>query len=253
MTLHLPTTEQLASVAALYHPGLAVDCVIFGFHSQQLKVLLLEPYEGQHWSLPGGFVLKDEDVDNAATTVLKDRTGLSDIFLRQFHLFGTVNRMTLTPHPIVTAIKDQETWFSQRFVSMGYYALVDYTAVNPQPNEISKSCEWWELNSLPLLIQDHQQIINQALMTLQQRIRQEPIGYQLLPEKFTMPELLKLYEAILGRELDRRNFQRKMLSYKILNPLEERRQGGAHKAPRLYSFNVENYQQALEHGLQGGW
>jgi hypothetical protein len=144
-------------------------------------------------------------------------------------------------------------WVAERFVSIGYYALVDYTAFEPHPDAKSKAVAWWELNALPPLILDHQAMIDKALETLRLRLRHEPIGYELLPEKFTMSELQKLYEAVLGRTMNRRNFHRKMLSYGILKDLQESRQGVPHKAPRLYSFDQTGYKQALQQGLRGGW
>lgn len=243
-----------------FQPGVSVDCVIFGFHDNQLKILLLETYYDKHWRLAGGLVAKKEDVDAAAISMLRARTGLTDIFLRQFHVFGDAKRTSrsqdilgsseTTPHTVNSA---QKEWLLQRFVSVGYYALVDYATAQPRAGEFTKSCAWWELSKLPLLIFDHQQMIDSALESLRLRLLYEPIGYNLLPEKFTMPELQKLYEAILGRPLDRRNFQRRILSYGILQALGERRKGGAHKAPGLYSFDVAAYNNALKQGLKDGW
>ncbi|WP_089684148.1 NUDIX hydrolase [Catalinimonas alkaloidigena] len=241
-----------------YHPGLSVDCVIFGFHDNQLKVLLLKmSHTDQRWALPGGFVLKDEDVESAAHHVLQSRTGLDNIFLRQFYLFGEVERSDrelnrkmlqgrgVDPH--------EDHWLLQRFITIGYYALVDFTKALPRPDELSDACDWWDFHNLPPLMMDHARILQKALEALRQQLNREPIGYNLLPEKFTMPELQKLYETILGKTLDRRNFQRKMLAYGILERLNERRSGGAHKAPYLYRFDLASYHKALEEGFSGGW
>lgn len=242
---------------ALYHPGLSVDCVIFGFHDNQLKLLLLKMKYTEQWALPGGFVLKEESVEAAAYRILKDRTGLENIFLRQFHLFGNpkradgnYNEKLMKHSPMGGAAKE---FFMQRFITVGYYALVDFSHAVPRPDDISDDCRWWNLHDVPDLIIDHSQILKKALETLRLQLKYQPIGYELLPEKFTMPELQKLYEMILGKELDRRNFQRKMLSYGILKNTGETRKGGAHKAPYLYHFDLEKYQQALEEGLEGGW
>ncbi|WP_242923217.1 NUDIX hydrolase [Pontibacter liquoris] len=241
----------------LLHPGLSVDCVIFGFHGNQLKVLLLRMKHAAQWALPGGFVRKEEDVDDAAVRVLQSRTGLEDVFLRQFYLFGEVARSepNLNGEMMVRQGKapDQDHWLRQRFVSMGYYALVDFQTAVPRPDPISDACAWWDLQQVPVLALDHSQILAKALETLRRQLTYQPIGYNLLPEKFTMPELQKLYETILNKALDRRNFQRKMLGYGILKRLEERKSGGAHKAPYLYSFDKERYQLALQDGLQQGW
>jgi len=241
----------------LYHPGLSLDCVIFGFHDSQMQVLLLKMKHTDRWALPGGFMLKEESLEDAAYRVLKDRTGLENIFLNQFHVFGdpkraekNYNEKLLNDAPMGESLK---TFFKQRFVTVGYYALVDFSHTVPRPDDISDECLWWNLHEVPPLIIDHPKILNKALETLRLQINYQPIGYNLLPEKFTMPELQKLYETILGKSLDRRNFQRKMLGYNILKKLGETRKGGAHKAPYLYSFDIENYNKALAQGLQGEW
>ncbi|MFN7118055.1 MAG: NUDIX hydrolase [Saprospiraceae bacterium] len=240
-----------------FHPGLSLDCVIFGFHDNQMQVLLLKMKHTAGWALPGGFVFKEESLEAAAYRVLKDRTGLENIFLNQFHVFGdpmraddNYNEKLLEKADMGKSIK---AFFKQRFVTVGYYALVNFSNTIPRPDDISEECRWWNLHEVPPLIIDHPQILNKALETLRLQLRHQPIGYNLLPEKFTMPELQKLYETILGKTLDRRNFQRKVLSYGILKKLDETRKGGAHKAPYLYSFDLEKYQKALEQGLQGEW
>lgn len=209
------------------------------------------------WAIPGGFVKKDEEVDNAATRILEKRTGLKDIFLEQFHLFGNLERHD--NYHVNKLVGDKvippshEGWFRQRFVTVGYFALVEFSKVEPAPDTISEKCEWISLNTHPKLILDHQKIINRGLKALQNRLRSQPIGRELLPEKFTMTELRTLYETILGEKLDRGNFQRKILSYGFLKRLEETRKGGAHKAPYLYTFNDEKYDQSLILGFSRIW
>lgn len=240
-----------------YLPSLSLDCVIFGFHENQLKVLLLKFKNLDVWALPGGFVFKDEDVADAARRVLQERTGLTEIFLQQFNVFGNAKRTDLNLHKQLLK-KDgvnlhRDHWLLRRFVTIGYYALVEYSYVNPQPDVFSDECTWRDINDLPKMMMDHHDILIKALETLRSHLNYHPIGYNLLPEKFTMPQLQKLYETILGKELDRRNFQRKILSYGIVRRLKEVKKGGAHKAPYLYSFDVRKYQQALKESLQGGW
>ena len=241
----------------LFLEHVSVDCVVFGFHENELKVLLLKMKEADLWALPGGFVQKEEHVDLAAHRVLKERTGLDDIFLQQFYLFGDPERSN---HKLM---KDRfqknnfkvsaNNWLLKRFITVGYYALVEYSQVNPQPDTLSDACTWFDLRQLPDLILDHKNIFDKALETVRLQLNYQPIGYNLLPDKFTMPELQKLYETILDRNLDRRNFQRRILGYKILRRLNERRKGGAHKAPYLYSFDLRKYHKALKEGFQGGW
>lgn len=236
---------------------ISLDCVVFGFHENQIKVLLLRTKKTKEWALPGGFVFNDESIEVAASRVLKQRTGLDDIFLTQFHIFSDPQRSKNNP-----AVSDvielgnnfpKQSWFDQRFISVGFYALVEYSKVQPMPDILSDRCEWIRLDEIGELIIDHRQILDKALETLRLQLIFQPVGYNLLPEKFTMPELQKLYETILGKELDRRNFMRKMLTYNILDKLGEVKPGGAHKAPTLYKFNLENYQKALDEGLNGRW
>lgn len=240
-----------------YHPGLSVDCVIFGFHQNELKILLLKMHNLKKWAVPGGFVKKDEEVDDAATRILEERTGLKDIFLEQFHLFGNLERHDNSY--VDKLIKDEvispslESWFRQRFVTIGYFALVEFSKADPAPDIISEKCEWISLTSLPRLIIDHQQIVDKGLEALRNRLRSQPVGRELLPDKFTMTELRTLYETILGEELDRGNFQRKILSYGILKRMNETRKGGAHKAPYLYTFNAEKYDQSLSQRFSRIW
>jgi ADP-ribose pyrophosphatase YjhB (NUDIX family) len=235
---------------------ISLDCVVFGFHDNQLKVLLLRMKYTKEWALPGGFLHEDESLETAATRVLKIRTGLDNIFLKEFKVFSDPMRSKTNPAVqdlIESGANPDQSWFNQRFISVGFYALVDFSKTIPQHDNLSDLCTWKPLNEIGSLILDHNQILENALETLRIQLNHQPVGYNLLPEKFTMPELQKLYETILGKELDRRNFQRKMLSYNILNKLEERKTGGAHKAPFLYEFNLENYQKALQNGLYGGW
>lgn len=241
----------------IYHPGLSVDCVIFGFHENELKVLLLKMKHTSKWALPGGFVLKEEHVDLAAIRVLENRTGLQNIFLQQFYTFGDPARHD---HELDLELFKQsgrdpvkEHWFLQRFVTVGYYALIEFSKADPRPDTLSDACEWKSIDDLPDMILDHRKILEKAHETIRFHLNYQPIGYNLLPAKFTMPELQKLYETILGKPLDRRNFQRKMLAYGILKDLGERRKGGAHKAPYLYSFDLKNYNAALKKGLKGSW
>ncbi|WP_345247472.1 NUDIX hydrolase [Nibrella saemangeumensis] len=241
----------------LYHPGFSIDCAIFGFHANQLKVLLLKVKNTGRWALPGGFMLKNEDVETAAARLLKARTGLEHVFLRQFYLFGDLarndeafNRQRLRKENIQASA---EHWFLQRFLTLGYYALVDFAQAVPRPDYISEDCAWWDLHEVPALMLDHNRILDKALETLRLQLTYQPIGYNLLPEKFTMTELQCLYETILGRKLDRRNFLRRIQSYGILRRLDERRDGVAHKPPYLYRFDLPAYEQALRQGLNGAW
>lgn len=229
----------------------SVDCIIFGFHNNQLKVLLLKWKDQGGWCIPGGFVKKDESLDDAAKRVLKERTGLKHIFLRQFQTFGEPNREKgKRPFKIPGASK---SWYMERFVSVGYWALVEYSKVKPHPDWLSEECRWWDIHEVPRLIYDHSAIVTKALEALRHNLNDHPVGYNLLPEKFTMPELQCLYETILDTQIDRRNFQKKMISLNILVRLKARKNEGSRKPPFLYRFDKKRYEKAMKKGLATGF
>ena len=236
-----------------YLPHISIDCVVFGFHEGLLKVLLLKIKNEGGWYLPGGFVLKDEPIELSANRILKERTRLDEIFLQQFHDFGDPQRSKQHFDMYKDMVPPKDNWFTNRFLTIGYYALVDFCDVNPSPDQFAATCNWCDLNDLPELKLDHALILKTALDTLRLQLNYQPIGYNLMQKEFTMPELQKLYETILDKKLDRRNFQRRMLGFGILKRSEKPRKGGAHKAPYLYSFDLENYEAALKEGFKGGW
>ena len=246
--------ELIDQGEGVYLPQLSVDCVIFGLHHDQLKVLVLKVKDTPLWSLPGGYVRRDQSVDSAAEHVLKQRTGLDDIFLKQFKTFGSTERRYPEEMKLMMEklgqVWNPDSWMGQRFVSVGYYALVDYTKVAPTGGEHVQEYQWTDFLQLPSMMMDHQEIIQEAYQALQQDLYFRPIGYNLLPEKFTMPELQRMYESILGVALERSHFQKKMLRLNIYERLEERREGVAHKRPYLYRFKPDQYQEALQKGLR---
>ena len=246
--------RELVEKGHLYYlRHISIDNVIFGFHDNELKVLLLEWKESSRWCLPGGFILKDEAVEDAAIRILQSRTGLRDIYLNQFYTFGDPQRDRGNHGIQQPKWMKTKSWFMERFITIGYWALVDFSQVVPKPDEFSASCRWWDVDKVPELILDHNEILTKALQSLRSNLNEYPVGKDLLPQKFTMPELQKLYETILDKKLDRRNFQRRMMGYGIVKRLSETRKGGAHKAPYLYSFDLRKYKKALQEGLQGGW
>jgi 8-oxo-dGTP diphosphatase len=236
---------------------ISLDCVVFGFHAGQLKILLLKMKHEDRRALPGGFVMKEETLEEAAIRTLQERTGVENVFLQQFCVFSDPQRSDPDNRAAdlqrIGIDPEKAAWFARRFISVGFYALVEFSCVVPRPDLLSDTCDWYNLDERGPLILDHDRILETALSTLQSQLNYQPLGYNLLPRKFTLPELQKLYEAILGKKLDRRNFQRKIFSYGILRSLDEKRTGVAHKAPYLYSFDLRKYQKALKLGLQGGW
>lgn len=216
-------------------PTISIDCIIFGLDQRKLKVLLvrrsIEPAKGS-WALPGGFVLQQEDLDQSARRTLADLTGLRELYMEQVHTFGQVNRYPL-----------------RRVVTVAYYALINYTLDNLQAGPDTSDIQWCDILELPELVFDHRHILDTTLAYLRAKVRTEPIGFELLPEKFTLSQLQALYEAVLGTTFDTRNFRKKLLKMNLLVPLEETQQGVAHRAARLYTFNKDSYQKLKAKGF----
>ncbi len=233
-------------------PQLSIDCVIFGFNNNELKILLSKFAEFDLWALQAGFVRQDEDIDFAAQRIFEERTGLRNIYLHQFHVFGKADRPTsdfLEKKLYKSGYNIEDFPFlKQRFVTIGYYSLVDFQKVVPANVLMFEQIEWFDINCLPLIAYDHKEIILKALDTLRTTLDYSLVGFNLMPETFTMNELQKLYETILDEKLSRNNFQRKILEMDILVRLEKKLTGEAHKAPYLYQFkknqnNQENFKQ----------
>jgi len=223
-----------------YLPHLSVDCVVFGFHDSDLKLLLTKWKHMNIWALPGGYVGRRESLDDAAHRVLRHRTGLRHVHLRQFHTFGTLNRREGSSRKLWDGLgvrAPRDAWPLHRVVSIGYYALVDFSRVRPKADYVSDACTWYPLRDRPMLAFDHDAMVEHALAALRESLDSPTASATLMPESFTMPELQRLHEAILGKPLDRRNFQKRMLERGVLERLPYRRTGGAHRAPFLYRFH----------------
>jgi 8-oxo-dGTP diphosphatase len=215
--------------------ALTVDCVVFGLDDEDLKVLLIQravpPFAGQ-WALPGGFVRVDETLDDAARRELQEETGLSRIFLEQLYTFGDVDR---DPR--------------ERVVSVAYYALVNLSehAVHPATDAVDAA--WFGVHDVPSLAFDHAGILQAALERLRGKLRYQPIGFELLPKKFTLSQLQHLYELVLERELDKRNFRKRVLAMALLIETDEVQQDVAHRAARLYRFDERKYRRLAKAGF----
>ena len=228
--------------APAYLPHIAYDSVVFGFSGDELKILVMEYHNTGLFALPGGFVEMKEDLNDAVRRGLKERTGLDQIYLEQFHTFGNVSRHKPEVMRTILRANGHDTtemqWLLDRFISIAYYALINYKDVVPRPDSLSDSCEWYAIDKLPKLILDHEEIVSKAVETLRNNLDRKLMN--LLPERFTMKELQQAHEAILGRKLRRTTFQRRMLGTELLVRHKKRFSGKAHKAPYEYSFkNVQ--------------
>lgn len=205
----------------------AVDCIIFGFKKCQLKVLLqkrpFEPRQGE-WSLMGGFVNRDEDIDDAAKRVLRSLTGLHDLYMSQVGAFGSVHRDS-----------------GNRVVSIAYFALVDIDNVSKELN-YQNSAYWEDVDHLPQLLFDHMEMINKALLCLRTLVPSRPVGFHLLPPLFTLTQLQQLYEAILGETIDKRNFRKRINEMPFIEKTEEIDRKTSKRGAILYRFNQLAYQ-----------
>jgi len=212
---------------------IAVDCVIFGYHEGQLNILLVkrdfEPGLGQ-WSLMGGFLKSNEALDLAAQRILNQLTGLTNVYLEQLHAYGDLQRDT-----------------AARVLSVAYYALINVKNSNEQLTQ-TQHAEWFPINNIPELIFDHREMCDKAWKRLQRKSLSQPIGFELLPTRFTIPQLQQLYEAIHNETLDKRNFRKNILLSGLITKLEEKNKEGSKKGAFYYLFNTEKYAELTESG-----
>ncbi len=240
--------------------SISVDCVIFGFDKSGLRVLLnqIDKEALQHvlpkqassdqikkiyekhpvftgdnyWSLFGEHVPEEQDLDEFAKELLLQATGLNDVYLKQISAFGSLNRVPYT-----------------RVITIGYYALINPDYYSLKQSSIAKSLQWFNLNELPKLCFDHEQIIQRALDKLRQEVMYHPVGFHLLPEKFTLSEFQSLYEVILNKKMDTRNFRKKLAKMELLIDSGEKQQKVAHRAAKLYQFDIQVYEKLKMEGL----
>lgn len=215
-----------SEVQSINRVALSVDCVIFGFDENKLKVLLirsdLKKFQNK-WTLLGDLVKPNEDLDDAAYHILKQRTGLNDVYLEQVHTFGEVNR-----HP------------AGRVVTVAYCSLINIQ--HHRLKILDNELHWQEIECVTDLAFDHQKIFKACYGWLQKRVQEHPLGLNLLPNKFSLRELQNLYEAILNIKLDRRNFRKKFFAMDFLVDIGEEEKNVPHRPGRLYKFDYEKYE-----------
>lgn len=219
----------MKEVLPMFNSAVSIDCVLFGFDAGELKILLIERNEEPYkdwWALPGNLVGDDESVDQSASRILHELTGLSNIYMEQYYTFGEVDR-----HP------------QGRVITVAYYAMLRLggdKALKPVSN-YAKRAQWVNVKELPKLAFDHQHIFDKGLEKIKRRIKHLPIAFELLPEKFTLTQVQHVYELILGKKLDKRNFRKKILSFGVLRELNEKQKGVSFRAATLYKFDKRKY------------
>ncbi len=238
----MEVNEKIVSVKKLekeyFKIAFSVDNVIFGFDEKELKVLLIKRGEQpfyDYWALPGDLVNPTEDLRDAPQRILTELTGIDSVFLEQSKTFGKMGR-----HP------------SGRVITTVYLSLINVNMVNLKPSSFAETVAWKSIKSLGSLAFDHDEILEHCLHTLKQSVQQRPIGFELLPELFTLSDLQDLYEVILDESLDKRNFRKKILSMKILIDTDQMQSGVAHRPARLYKFDQEKYLRLKEEGFSFG-
>lgn len=228
----LPTNDLSESEVM---KSITIDCCVFSFEKEKLEVLLVQHAEGiskGKWGLPGGWIKKEEDIDNAADRLLSELTGLKDIYLEQIKAFGKPDRFPL-----------------DRVITVGYYALINREDVNVKPGFTASEAKWFRVKEIPQLIYDHNEILQAGLNRLRGKVKRAPIGFNLLPEKFTLLQLMHLYTEILDTEMDKSNFRRKFLKMKLLQEVGDKQTGVSHRAAKLYRFDEEIYQNLTRKGF----
>ena len=232
--------------------NVSVDCVVFGFDGKELHVLLIDREDeiknvASAYALPGNLIYDHENLNMAAERVLNELTGLSDIYLEQFGAFGNPDRIKKEEdQPWLKAVRANP---DARVVTIAYYALIRMSDFKLNPSSFAKYASWVPLKEINHLPFDHFEILNQSVEYLRNNTKIRPVGYNLLPEKFTLNEMQKLYEAIFNRKIDNRNFRRKIINLDVLDKLEEKQAGVAHKPATYYQFNVNKYRNYIEKGF----
>jgi 8-oxo-dGTP diphosphatase len=242
--------------SGLFLRNVSVDNIIFGYHEKELKVLLQQPIPYDKWTVTGGYIRRTETIEEAADRIALERTGLSGLFFKQFRSFGSpermkVNSLTASNFKKITGIDvTEDSWIFDYFVSVVFYTLTEFSKVSPKKGTLEVACQWWPVSALPQMMFDHKMMIDEALKALRLHIAHYPIGYELLEDKFTLPEIHSLYETILGKSLDERNFAKRLRATGIITKLNEKKSIGGHRSPFLYSFDKKRYDDGLESGVE---
>lgn len=233
--LKLPVDHYQIDLQEFFQFGMSIDCAVFGYDREGLKILLIkrgtEPFK-DYWAIPGDLVYPKEDLEAAVQRVLKALTGISDLYMDQASTFGEVSR-----HPL------------GRVITVGYFALINIARYNLKASSWATNAKWVSINEIPNLAFDHDKIVESSLERIRKRMRIQPIGFNLLPKKFTLNDIQKLYEDLLGTQFDKANFRKKIQKMKLLQPLKELESNVAHRPAKLYKFNQRRYNSLINKGF----
>ena len=238
-----------------YRQNLVVDCAIFGYHNGELKLLLVKNKIITKWCLPGGYVCKEENLNQAAARLTAECTGIENLFLKQFKTFGEPGRnnpaaVDLAKLTELTGVKMTEPkWLMGETISVGFYAITDIVNAQPEADFLSSECCWFSIDKLPEFAFDHAEMAHEALATMRMNLYHYPIGINLLPPKFTLKEIKLFYEVMSGKTLHITNFPNKLISLGLIVKTDEKKSIGAHRSPVYYKFDETAYEKALKEGL----
>lgn len=254
--------EQLAGLKEFIRHGyrqfrrnLSIDCTIFGYHAGELKILLVNNSLVTEWCLPGGYIMNSETLDQAAARITRERTGIDNLFLKQFKTFGDPGRnknmsQVIENLKVRTGVRMKEdNWLFGETVSIGFYAITDIVNAKPQADMFSSECRWFAVDKLPRLGFDHEQMVKEALKTMRIHLYHYPIGKNLLPKKFTLKEIKLFYEVMSAKTLHVTNFPNKLIAMGLIQKTGEKVHIGAHRSPTCYQFNSKVYEKALRDGI----
>jgi len=239
-----------------YRRNLTIACTIFGYYDGKLQVLLVKNKIITRWCLPAGYVKKKEDLAEAALRIAYERTGIENLFLKQFKTFvipegidssGAINKEVF--FKLTGIILDKNNWLFGETLSVGFYAVTDITAAKPKADFMSTECQWFPVEALPVSGCDQNEIVQEGLSAIRIHLYHFPIGKNLLPEKFTLKEIKVLYEVLSGKKLHITNFPNKLISIGLIVKTDEKRKIGAHRSPTFYKFDEKAYKNALLEGL----
>ena len=248
--------EQIRGELKRCIPQLSINCVIFKFDGEVLQIPVVQPVNANIWSIPGGFVYQNEGINEAAKRILLEQTQIDDLILSQFGTFGSAERefaKEISNYTELGFSKDIVDWLSQRFVTIGYYSVVGPKKNGLKANFFFKEVKWINIEEANKLALDHSVLVSEAVQTLRAELQSRPLLSSFMPETFTLPELQKLYEAILGRPVDRGNFRQRMLKSKILNKIGTTKEKTKNRPPILYKLDEKVYRESLTHDLKYGF